>query len=108
MCSVIHSIHILDEKSCETKEDPFTYVAYEMECIFKGSELYLYEGPPTVKLLVMDRITKDAKLVIPMKTTLTQVRVVDGDVTLCDIITVPEHVAIYIGSILCVSIYKSP
>ena len=106
MCSVIHSINILNEKSCETKEDPFTYVVYEMECVFKGSELYLYEGPPTVKILVMDRITKDAELIIPTKTTLAKVRVEDGYVTLCDIIPTPEHVTVYIGSILCVSIHK--
>jgi len=79
-----------------------------MECKFEGSELYMYEGSSTVHLLSIDRITKDSLLLIPTMTTLSKVQVENGDVTLCDYIKAPAHVAVYIGSLLCVSIHKSP
>lgn len=81
MCSVIHCTKILNEKTCETRENPLTFVVYEMECKFEGSQWYKYEGPSSVYLLSIDRLTIDSLLQIPTMTTLSKV-VVENDINL--------------------------
>ena len=107
LCSVIQCVKILNDKSCETHENPLTFEVYEMECKFEGSDVYIYKGS-TARLLSLDRLTKDSTLIAPASTTLNKVRVENGDATLCDYVKAPTHVAIYIGNLLCVSIHKSP
>ena len=95
----------LNVKTCAIRETP-SFIIYEMDCTFEGSDTYTYEGPSSVHTLTMDRLTVDSILVIPSMTTLSKVTIENGDAILCTYVKAPAHVTVYIGSLLCVSIHK--
>lgn len=99
--SVVNS-KVFNDKTCVTLESP-SFVAYEMKCVFEGSDVYIYDGPPSVHTLNIDRLTVHSRLFIPPITTLDKVIIGNGDIT-CDSINAPEHVAVFIEKLLCVSI----
>ncbi|VDI19525.1 Hypothetical predicted protein [Mytilus galloprovincialis] len=73
MINVIYvdaTVKMLNDKTCDVREDPISYIPNEYNCKFLGAGLYIFEegSPSTVRKLTMDRLTDLSFLNIPQGT----------------------------------------
>ncbi|CAC5381024.1 unnamed protein product [Mytilus coruscus] len=94
-------VKLLNDKTCEVREDPTTYDQIEFDCKFQGAGLYVFEGrsSSTVEKLSMDRLTPLSFLNIPQGTGLQMVDLAERS---CDQIKAPVNVDIWVAGKPCV------
>ncbi|CAC5369321.1 unnamed protein product [Mytilus coruscus] len=93
-------VKMLNDKTCEVREDSTTYDPIEFDCKFQGAGLYVFEGrsSSTVEKLSMDRLTPLSFLNIPQGTGLQMVDLAEGS---CDQIKAPVNVDIWVAGQPC-------
>jgi len=91
---------VLNSKSSETVEDPNTFDVYELDCRYQGAGVYTFEGPDTIQILSIDRLTTESHLRPLVK--LNEIRVKTGTLELCNYITVPATTKFTVEGELCV------
>lgn len=94
--------HTLNERTCKGKEDRM-YVVFQLQCSFAGAGMYRFEGPPSVRKILMDRITVDSMLIIESESVET-VTIDNAEFeNPCDHVIAPAAVQVTVGGTRCVS-----
>ncbi|VDH93026.1 Hypothetical predicted protein [Mytilus galloprovincialis] len=108
MINVIYedaTVKMLNDKTCDVREDPISYIPIEYNCKFFGSGLYIFEegSPSTVWKLTMDRLTDLSFLNIPQGTGLEMIQLAEGS---CEQIKAPMNVKIWVAGKPCESSHR--
>ena len=101
------NVKILDDVTCIAKENPVTYEIDQLDCMFRGMGLYKYDGPGSVSILTMDRLTDDSFLNVPPTSTLRKILIQNGNTETCDLVKAPHHISVYVNGKMCVSTCNS-
>lgn len=75
--------------------------------MFRGMGLYKYDGPGSVSILTMDRLTDDSFLNVPPTSTLRKIIIQNGNTETCDLVKAPHHISVYVNGKMCVSTCNS-
>ena len=78
LTSTVQSKFIMSSRTCLKQEMPLSHKIYQLYCRYRRPGVYIYEGPTTVKTLIIDRLTEEAHVVVNGLTTLKEVKILTG------------------------------
>lgn len=94
-----HSGYELNEKTCETVENPLSFQIYKLICSYKGPGLYELTGPKSLRVIKMDRFTAQSHLRVEVQR--LEELIID-EAGQCKYITAPTTVNVFVGGRQCV------